>query len=322
MADTPVKGPLAFTASNGTTLVSYDPDFVQLNGGAGYVGITSNMLTMLFGDNTTDFTYREGTGTYNADQYVSATLNDTPAGGARAMFILRASGDTGANRDYYLIRLDGSTTVERWNNGSMTSLGTPSITWAAGDVAKFRAITNGANCDIVCVKNGTTQATISDTSPLSGGKPGIGLSMSSAGFMSLDSLELGDVTATSILSGGFDLADFVNSGAFATGALSQLSGGLTVDDFLHSGTLGLAPGRIDTAPFKNWGGTLLPGATIPNVVFLKLDRTLPLALVNQVTAGDGVMTITNAALVTGTYYIMVSYDATGANVGAELVLAA
>jgi hypothetical protein len=127
--------------------------------------------------------------------------------------------------------------------------------------------------------------------------------------------------ASSTLTGGFDLADFVNSGAFATGALSQLSGGLTVDDFLLSGTLGLAPGRIDTEPFKNWAGTLLPGVTVPNVVFLKLDRTLPLALANQVTAGDGVMTITNAALVTGTYYIVVSYDATGANVGAELVLA-
>jgi hypothetical protein len=123
------------------------------------------------------------------------------------------------------------------------------------------------------------------------------------------------------MTGGFTLDDFTLSGTFATGALSQLSGGITLDDFALSGFLGLAPGRIDTQPFKNWAGTLLPGVTVPNVVFLKLDRTLPLALVNQVTAGDAVMTITNAALVTGTYYIMVSYDATGANVGAELVLA-
>ena len=123
------------------------------------------------------------------------------------------------------------------------------------------------------------------------------------------------------MTGGFTLDDFVLSGTFATGALSQLSGGLTLDDFALSGFLGLAPGRIDTQPFKNWSGTLLPGVTVPNVVFLKLDRTKPLDLANQTTAGDGVMTITNAALVTGTYYIMVTYDATGASVGAELVLA-
>jgi hypothetical protein len=129
------------------------------------------------------------------------------------------------------------------------------------------------------------------------------------------------VTGTAGLTGSFTLADFVLSGAFATGALSQLAGNLTLDDFVLSGTLGLTPGRVDTQPFKNWSGTLLPGVTVPNVVFLKLDRTLPLALVNQVTAGDGVVTITNAALVTGTYYIMVSFDATGANIGAELVLA-
>jgi hypothetical protein len=123
------------------------------------------------------------------------------------------------------------------------------------------------------------------------------------------------------MTGSFTFADLVLSGAFATGALSQLGGNLTLDDFVLSGTLGLAPGRIDTQPFKNWSGTLLPGVTVPNVVFLKLDRTLPLALINQVTAGDGVMTVTNAALVTGTYYILVSFDATGANIGAELVLA-
>lgn len=123
------------------------------------------------------------------------------------------------------------------------------------------------------------------------------------------------------MTGSFTLEDFTFSGAFATGALSQLAGSITLDDFAMSGFLGLAPGRVDTQPFKNWSGTLLPGVTIPNVVFLKLDRTLPLALVSQVTAGDGVMTITNAALTTGTYYIMVSFDATGANIGAELVLA-
>lgn len=123
------------------------------------------------------------------------------------------------------------------------------------------------------------------------------------------------------LTGGFTLADLVFSGTFATGALSQLAGGITLDDFLNGGVMGLAPGIVTTEPFKNWSGTLLPGVTVPNVVFLKLDRTTAVALVNQTTAGDGVMTVANAALVAGTFYIMVSFDATGASIGAELVQA-
>ena len=123
------------------------------------------------------------------------------------------------------------------------------------------------------------------------------------------------------LTDGFTLGDFVLSGAFATGALSQLSGGITLDNLAMSGFMGLAPGRVDTAPFKNWSGTLLPGVTVANVVFLKLDRTTALALTNQTTAGDAVMTVQNAALTPGTSYVMVSYSADGTAIGAELVLA-
>jgi len=145
---------------------------------------------------------------------------------------------------------------------------------------------------------------------------------SSGGVWDAIGVPINAAAVPAAVTGNFDIADLVHSGTFATGALSQLAGGITLDDFLNSGFLGLAPGRVDTAPFKNWSGTLLPGVTVPNVVFLKLDRSKPLDLANQTTAGDGVMTITNAALTPGTYYIMVSFDATGANIGAELVLAA
>jgi hypothetical protein len=130
-----------------------------------------------------------------------------------------------------------------------------------------------------------------------------------------------DVLPGLTVTGGFTLADFVLSGSFATGALSQLSGNLTLDDFALAGFLGLAPGRVDTDPFKNWSGSLLPGITVPNVVFLRLDRSTALSLANRTTSGAGVMTVIDAALIPGVYYIMVSYDATGANIGAELVLA-
>ena len=128
--------------------------------------------------------------------------------------------------------------------------------------------------------------------------------------------------ASSDLGGNVSLGDFILSGDFATGALSQLAGGISLDDFVLGGVLGLAPGIVTTNPFKNWTGTLLPGISVPNVVFIKLDRTQALALTSQTTDGAAVMTITNASLVTGTDYIMVSFNADGTSIGAELVRAA
>lgn len=125
------------------------------------------------------------------------------------------------------------------------------------------------------------------------------------------------------LAGTITLDAFTLSGAMATGALSQLSSGFTLDAFALSGFLGLAPGRIDTNPFKNWTGTLLPGVTIPRLTFLKLsDMSTVLQLTNQVTAGDGVLTVTNAAFTPGTTYLVVAASADGAALGAEIYTAA
>jgi hypothetical protein len=122
--------------------------------------------------------------------------------------------------------------------------------------------------------------------------------------------------------GSFTLDDFPFTGTIASAPASSLLGTLTLDNFVLSGTLGLLPGRVDTPPFKNWTGTLLPGVTVPNVVFLRLDRTTALALASQTTAGDAVMTVENAALVAGTSYVMVTYNADGTTAGAQLVVAA
>jgi len=133
------------------------------------------------------------------------------------------------------------------------------------------------------------------------------------------------ITRTPIptLAGTITLDDFTLSGAFATGALSQLSGGITLDAFALSGVMGLAPGRIDSNPFKNWTGTLLPGVTIPKLVFMRLsDMVTVLTLTSQTTAGDGVLTVTNAALTPGTTYVVVCANADGSALGAEVYTAA
>lgn len=76
---------------------------------------------------------------------------------------------------------------------------------------------------------------------------------------------------------------------------------------------------ITSQAFKNWSGTLLTGATIPKVAYVRLsDMTVVLSLTNQVThASTAVLAVTNAALVAGVKYLLVTSDATAANRGVE-----
>lgn len=122
--------------------------------------------------------------------------------------------------------------------------------------------------------------------------------------------------------GTITLDAFTLSGAFATGALSLLTGDIPLDAFALSGFLGLAPGRIDSSPFKNWTGTLLAGITIPRLTFLKLsDMSTVLQLTNQTIGGSGVLTVTNAAFTPGTTYLVVAASTDGASLGAEIYTA-
>jgi hypothetical protein len=130
------------------------------------------------------------------------------------------------------------------------------------------------------------------------------------------------VNSSDTFTGTITLDAFTLSGDMATGALSQLSSGITLDAFALSGFLGLAPGRIDSNPFKNWTGTLLPGVTIPRLTFLRLsDMSVVLQLTNQTTAGDGVLTVTNAAFTPGITYLVVAASVDGASLGAEIYTA-
>ena len=302
-----------FDEASSTAITSHTP-----NTGGAY-----SYLTGISGG--TGGTVGAGTGTLVMDSTVSLAGNAATPGSAdytltgnlrlnsgspRVDAMLRQSGTNG----YFVLVAIGSITIYKVTGGAFTSLNSGS--GAVSGLTDYAFSFGISGSTITCTVN-TLTVTATDSTYTAAGKAAIG-----GRDATIYDITATDSTSSSVVSGNFDLADFTLSGTFATGALSQLAGGVTMDDFVLSGFLGLAPGRVDTAPFKNWSGTLLPGTTIPNVVFLRLDRTKPLDLANQVTAGDGVMTITNAALTPGTYYIMVSYDATGANVGAELVLAA
>lgn len=121
----------------------------------------------------------------------------------------------------------------------------------------------------------------------------------------------------SVLSGGITLDNLVASGALDS-TPSSLTGSITLDNLVASGALGQAPGTITSGVFKNWGGGVAAGATIPKVAVLKVsDMSTVLTLTNQVTNGSGVLTLTNVAIVPGTQYLLVSCNADGTAFGCE-----
>jgi len=79
-----------------------------------------------------------------------------------------------------------------------------------------------------------------------------------------------------------------------------------------------------TEGFRNYAGTLLTNTTIQNVLVHKIsDRSLVLSLADQVThATTGTLTLTDAALVGGTAYMVTAFNADGTVRGAQRVVAA
>lgn len=102
---------------------------------------------------------------------------------------------------------------------------------------------------------------------------------------------------------------------------SSMSGGSTVS----TATVTVTPvqGTLTSGVFLAWGSPApLAGLTIPRVVVLKMsDGSTVLNLADQVTNGAGRIVLTNAAIVAGTWYMLPTWDADGANCGNKAFLA-
>lgn len=219
----------------------------------------------------------------------------------------------------YIVAAANSTTgikLFKRVSGTFTQLGSTYVTpLANNDVLALRM--DGS--DLTVFVNGVSIITATDAAFSTATMHGLRANNDTAvRFEDLSITLFGGASAT----GTITLDAFTLSGDMATGALSQLSSGFTLDAFALAGFLGLAPGRIDSNPFKNWTGTLLTGTTIPRLTFLRLsDMTTVLQLTNQTTAGDGVLTVTNAAFTPGTTYLVVAASVDGASLGAEIYTA-
>jgi hypothetical protein len=118
----------------------------------------------------------------------------------------------------------------------------------------------------------------------------------------------GAVTVTAPVAGVVNLA-----GSNSTQGATSSTGAATVTQPV---------GTITTEPFKNWSNQVQANLTVPNVVVLKMDRSVALSLANQTTNGSGVLTIANAAITAGTSYMLATFNADGSARGFKKYAAA
>jgi hypothetical protein len=159
------------------------------------IGIVSNHAKQA---STGDDGYEYYTGaTWPDDQYAEATYGTTTASGVGTGYGVACRAATNVNM-YRLIGNGSGWELGRFNNASFTSLASSSATtFTSGDVIRLEVRTNGANCDWIVKKNGSTvtSGTGSDTSPLASGAAGVAYSSTDATAAGLNAWAGGDFAA-------------------------------------------------------------------------------------------------------------------------------
>lgn len=218
MARTLIAGPDAFTGADGTDLISgggwtllHDVAWgcsvrIKTNKACGHFSTASAADTTT--QSRTASARWNGAGTFSADQYAKATISGLGSASAdkRVGLIVRASTDTDANRDYYVLYVADSATpttiLARIANGTFTVLDTrTSIAWANNDTIGLEASGTGATVTLSVFRNSdsTPTYTYDDTDATritSAGKPGLyiaGHGVDNADTR-IDDWEAGDVT--------------------------------------------------------------------------------------------------------------------------------
>ncbi len=177
-------------ATDNFNRASLGADWAQLDNGYGNV-VTNSSLYVASDSGADGGLNRMGTarwvgaGTFTDDQYSSLKLVEPlgfVGGTARAGVIVRASADTGANRDYYeaYVQSDSSTTpttvFAKQVNGTRTLLHSAAVSWAVNDRLELEA----EGTTIRVCKNGTPLGgsfTQTDSS-ITTGLPGVAMGTS------------------------------------------------------------------------------------------------------------------------------------------------
>lgn len=124
------------------------------------------------------------------------------------------------------------------------------------------------------------------------------------------------------LGGNVDVSAAVAAGTIATSP-SDLGGNVTADAAVAAGSMGSQPGTVTTDPLRDkFTGALLAGATVPKIAFVRVsDMAAVLTVVDALTNGAGRLVTSNAALVAGVKYLVVTCNSDGSAYGAEVYTA-
>jgi hypothetical protein len=198
-----------------------------------------------------------------------------------------------------------------WNNNNTASM------W--GTAAEFHAY----NVALTSANIASLIAGSGDPKTLSGWVDGYDLAYQSSGtYTSLGGSRtltaFGTVTADNTLALPFTRptgAAVNETAAASTQSNTSSTGAATVTPASQ------ATATVTSKPLAAFGGLPLANTTIPNVVLLKLDRTVALSLANQVTNGSGQLVIPSTALVSATDYMLAMFNADGTQRGLEKVTA-
>jgi hypothetical protein len=149
-------------------------------------------------------------------------------------------------------------------------------------------------------------------------------------FGAADLVEVGEVPVASggpVLTGSITTDNAAPTGTIQSNPPSTLTGTIALDSAAPSGSLssGAAPGTVVLTAWKNLSGMPLPSTPVARITLQRLsDGVQVLNQAGLTTSSDPVspsITITNASLAGGTWYIALANNADGSVLGAELVQA-
>lgn len=195
-----------------------------------------------------------GAGTFTADQYSKVAINTIaqPSNNSGIGVICRASADTGANKDFYELYIDGGTiggnvyltSLAKWVNGTRTVLYSNNETWVATDTVELEC----EGTTIRGMRNGSSLGSswIVTDSSISTGSPGV--TVAGTGIFLGDDWEGGSIgTAALTLTPSL----FTNSSVFYGPTVAP--GVVTLTPSLLSNT------NTFFAPTVSWAQSLTPG---------------------------------------------------------------
>lgn len=168
-------------------------DWAQLNAGDGSVIIVGSTHIEQNFDGVARWV---GAGTFTDDQYSSLKLTTVPDGGQGGLFgvVARASADTGAARDFYLVEVsdDDVLTIKKVINGTQTTLESLAAQeFAAGTRIEIEV----EGTTIRALKDGTVLLTATGQTELTTGKPGVRAMTDTSPNWEGDDWEGGNLTA-------------------------------------------------------------------------------------------------------------------------------